>query len=134
VLDRAREQGLRAHQESLDARLRTEHALQLALQICLDVGAHLIAELGLGPPGDYRGVVSRLAQAGVLDEALAGRLANAAGLRNRLVHGYAQLDDHRVFAALDPAQLDDHRVFAALDHLDDLRQFAAASLRAAEER
>jgi len=120
VLDRAREQGLRAHQESLDARLRTEHALQLALQICLDVGAHLIAEFGLGPPGDYRGVVSRLAQAGVLDEALAGRLANAAGLRNRLVHGYAQLDDHRVFAAL--------------DHLDDLRQFAAASLRAAEER
>ena len=37
-------------------------------------------------------------------------MADAAGLRNRLVHGYADLDDAQVFAALE--SLDDLRAFA----------------------
>jgi predicted nucleotidyltransferase len=34
----------------VDVRLRAERALQLAIQIAIDVGAHLVSELGLSPP------------------------------------------------------------------------------------
>ncbi len=112
-LETTRRRGSDAYLASVDERLRTERALQLALQICLDVGAHLIAELGLRPPDEYRETFPRLAEAGLLEPELAVRLADAAGLRNRLVHGYADLDDAQVFSAL--------------EGLDDLRAFAVAA-------
>jgi uncharacterized protein YutE (UPF0331/DUF86 family) len=101
-----------------DARTRraAERELQLALQICIDVGAHLVAELGLGHPGTYGDVFRSLAEADVLDPELAARLVAAAGLRNLLVHGYADLDDRQVWAAL--------------NRLDDVRAFAAAAMAA----
>lgn len=74
--------------------------------------------MALAAPRTYREVFTGLAQAGILDRALAARLQEAAGLRNLLVHGYAELDDQRIFAAL--------------GRLDDLRAFAAAAARAAE--
>jgi uncharacterized protein YutE (UPF0331/DUF86 family) len=116
-LETTRRRGPEAYLASVDERLRTERALQLALQICLDVGAHLISELGLQPPDEYRETFPRLADAGVLEPKLAARLADAAGLRNRLVHGYADLDDAQVFSAL--------------EGLDDLRAFALAAATAA---
>jgi uncharacterized protein YutE (UPF0331/DUF86 family) len=100
------------------ARLATERALQVALQICIDIGAHLISELGLRRPDDYRGVFKSLADGTVIPRDLADRLGDAAGLRNVLVHDYVDVDDHKVFEAL--------------DQLDDLRAFAAAALEAAE--
>jgi len=112
------EAGQAAYLADPDERLRSERALQLAIQVCLDVGAHLVAGLGLAPPDEYRETFLRLGEAGVLGVDLARRLADAAGLRNLLVHGYADLDDAAVFAAL--------------GGLDDLRAFAAAALRAAE--
>lgn len=109
--------GLAAYLADADERLRAERALQLAIQVCLDVAAHLVAELGLRPPDEYRQTFVRLGEAGVLEPELAQRLADAAGLRNLLVHGYADLDDAAVFAAL--------------GGLGDLRAFAAAALAAA---
>lgn len=110
LLDAERAAGESAYGSDLRRRLQVERALQLAIQICLDVGAHLVAELGLGPPDDYRDVFLALAEAGVVPSDLGGRLADAAGLRNVLVHGYASLDDHLVYAAL--ADVDDLRAFA----------------------
>jgi uncharacterized protein YutE (UPF0331/DUF86 family) len=91
-------------------RLAAEHALQLAIQTCIDVGAHVVSELGLKAPADYRGVFESLCPAG-LDAQLAERLAAAAGMRNILVHGYLDVDDEAVWNALD--RLADLRAFAA---------------------
>ena len=44
-----------------------------------------------------------LGDAGVLEGGLATRLAPSAGLRNRLVHEYNGLDDHKVHGALGEA-------------------------------
>lgn len=115
MLERVRREGPQALVGDLDAQLKTQHALQLAIQICIDVGAHLIAEMGLRMPDDYRGVFMRLAEADVLEGTLAARLADAAGLRNVLVHGYVAVDNDRLWAAL--------------ERLDDLRAFAAAAER-----
>jgi uncharacterized protein YutE (UPF0331/DUF86 family) len=120
ILETARAAGEDAYLSDRDLRLRTERALQLALQVCIDVGAHVISELGVDAPESYRGVFATLANAEVLEPRLAERLGMAAGLRNLLVHGYADLDDRQVWAAL--------------GRLDDLRAFAAAVARAVDER
>lgn len=119
LLDAVRAEGQETYLGDLDMRLRTERALQLALQIAIDVGAHLVSELGMPPPGDYRGVFASLRDGGLIDARLAARLGDAAGLRNLLVHGYADLDDREIWRAL--------------GRLDDLRAFAAAALAATGE-
>lgn len=96
------------------SRLAAQHAIQVAIQVCIDIGAHLIAEQGPKMPADYRGVFGVLVAAG-LDVELAERLGDAAGMRNILVHGYLEVDDGAVWEAL--------------AHLDDLRQFAAFAQR-----
>jgi uncharacterized protein YutE (UPF0331/DUF86 family) len=116
LLDEVRAAGEQAYFDSSYTKLATQHALQLAVQICIDVGAHLIAEFGLPPADDYGGVFSRLEDADVLDADLAGRLRRAAGLRNLLVHAYAEVDDRKVWEAL--------------AGLDDLREYAVAVNRA----
>lgn len=109
-LDAIRAGGRDAYMAEWRTRLATEHALQLAIQTCIDVSAHMVSELGLKTPADYRGVFESLRPAG-LDPQLAERLAAAAGMRNILVHGYLDVDDDTVWNAL--AQLDDLRQFAA---------------------
>jgi len=113
-LDAIREAGRDAYAAEWRTRLAAEHALQLAIQACIDVGAHLVSELGLKAPADYRGVFESLCPAG-LDPGLAERLAAATGMRNILVHGYLDVDDDTVWSAL--------------ARLDDLRDFAAAAQR-----
>lgn len=118
VLEGVRRRGEAAYLDDRDTRLKAERALQLALQICLDVGAHLVSELRLEPPDDYRSVFRRLGAAGLIEPELADSLGEAAGLRNLLVHGYAELDDRQVWAAL--------------GRLQDLRAFAATAATAAD--
>jgi uncharacterized protein YutE (UPF0331/DUF86 family) len=52
---------------------------------------------------DFYSSFLALAELGALDAKLAKELAPAAGLRNRLVHEYDDLDDARVLAAIDDA-------------------------------
>jgi uncharacterized protein YutE (UPF0331/DUF86 family) len=109
-LDEIRAGGRDAYDAEFRTRLAAQHGVQLAIQVCIDIGAHLIAELGPKMPSDYRGVFEALCSDG-LDAGLADRLADAAGMRNVLVHGYLDVDDEAVWQAL--------------EHLDDLRRFAA---------
>jgi uncharacterized protein YutE (UPF0331/DUF86 family) len=81
-----------------------------AIRFCIDIGAHLIAELNLKLPSDYRGVFAALLPTG-LDAELGDRLGRAAGMRNILVHDYLGLDDEVVLSALE--NLEDLRLFAA---------------------
>lgn len=109
-LDEIREGGRQAFEADPRLRLATERALQLAIQACIDVAGHLVAELDLPLPPDYRSLFPELTAAG-LDSDLAARLGDATGLRNILVHDYLDLDKNVIWGAL--------------DHLDDLRGFAA---------
>lgn len=109
-LERLREKGRHTYEADFEVRLATEHALQTAVQICIDVGAHIIAEHGLPTPADYRAVFNILSSAG-LDVGLAERLSNAAGMRNVIVHEYLAINDDLVWEAL--------------ENLDDLRNFVA---------
>lgn len=87
--------------------------LYLALQECSDLALHLVADLGLGVPGEARAAFDALARGGVLDAELARRLGAAVGLRNRIAHEYGDLDLSKVYDAV-------------RDNLGDLDAYAAA--------
>lgn len=110
--ERIRVGGRAAYDATFRDRLAAQHAIQLAIQSCVDIGAHLIAELRLRMPDDYKGVFAVLREPLGLAPDLVERLSAAAGMRNVLVHNYLEVDDDKVWDAL--------------GHLDDLRQFAAA--------
>jgi uncharacterized protein YutE (UPF0331/DUF86 family) len=109
-VDRVRARGFEAYLADADSRLAAERGLQLAIQICIDVGTQLMVELRVRTASDYAGVFLNLGKAGHLPADLAERMAEAARLRNLLVHLYLDVDDKKVFAAL--GQLDDLREFA----------------------
>jgi uncharacterized protein YutE (UPF0331/DUF86 family) len=83
-----------------------ERRLQRAVGRMIDVNYHLITASGHPPPPDYHSSFSRLAEIGILEPDFARRIARAAGLRNRLVHEYDELDPQKVFDGLGEALRD----------------------------
>ena len=68
----------------------------VAIEVCIDVGRHVIASEGLRAPLDYADVFTVLADASLLSGTTAADLRDTARFRNLLVHGYARVDDTRV--------------------------------------
>jgi uncharacterized protein YutE (UPF0331/DUF86 family) len=93
--------------------------LFLAIQECIDLAAHWVADAGWGEPDDAASAFDVLAERAVVDRETATTLRAAAGLRNRIAHGYAMLDYARV-----------HR--EAQDGIPALRAFLAAITPAAD--
>lgn len=68
----------------------------LAIQECIDLAAHWVADEGWGEPDDAGGAFDLLADRGAITREWATALRGATGLRNRIAHGYALLDYDRV--------------------------------------
>lgn len=85
--------------------------LSRAVQVCVDIGAHLISGLEVPPPDTMGQTFDLLAQAGVLTPALARSLKMAVGFRNIAVHSYEAIDWNIV-----------HSI--AKNHLTDFSEFA----------
>ena len=83
-----------------------ERGLQLAAEIILDIGNHILsAHYGISAD-DYEDIIARLGDTGVIDESLRDRLAGLGGFRNILVHGYLRLDPRRVTEGIRRAPAD----------------------------
>lgn len=72
-----------------------------AIEGCLNVAQHLCASEGWGPPASNADALRLLGGRGVVAIPLAESMARAVGFRNVLVHGYVDVDDHRVVGFLD---------------------------------
>jgi uncharacterized protein YutE (UPF0331/DUF86 family) len=72
----------------------------------IDINYHLVTELGRPPPRDYHLSFKELGTLGVLDGSLATRIAACAGLRNRRVHEYDEIDPRIVHEAIRDAARD----------------------------
>jgi uncharacterized protein YutE (UPF0331/DUF86 family) len=90
-----------------------EHTLQLAIQACLDAASHVVSDDRLGEPRTNQELFGLLEQAGRISKDLSVKLRGAAGFRNILVHGYADIDVNVTRDVLE-------------HHLDDLLAFADA--------
>lgn len=88
-----------------------ERWLQVAIEACSDLAFHVVADAGWTPPTTGRGAFASLAAHGKLAPDLAARLGLTCGLRNLLVHDYAEVDRTQLAAAVRSA-LTDLRAFA----------------------
>ena len=70
--------------------------LFLAIQECIDLAAHWVADEGWGEPDDAGSAFDLLADRQVIDRDVATALRGAVGLGNRIAHGYALVDYARV--------------------------------------
>jgi uncharacterized protein YutE (UPF0331/DUF86 family) len=70
--------------------------LFLAIQECIDLAAHWVADAGWNEPDDAASAFDVLAERAAIERETATRLRAATGLRNRIAHGYAMLDYARV--------------------------------------
>lgn len=70
-----------------------------AVQLVIDLALSVCLDLRLGTPSGYGDAFRRMSDAGFLDQALASRLARAAGFRNVVAHAYESLDMARIHRA-----------------------------------
>jgi uncharacterized protein YutE (UPF0331/DUF86 family) len=84
----------RADDRNLDSAL---HRLQVAIQILIDVGSHVVAQLGLGAPETSHDILERLEKAGRLPSGATARFGKMFAFRNRVVHLYDRIDDDFVY-------------------------------------
>ena len=85
--------------------------LSRAVQICVDIGGHLISGLDEPAPDTMGQTFDILARAGVLDENLAHSLKKAVGFRNIAVHNYDAINWHIVHSIV-KHHLEDFSAFA----------------------
>ena len=83
-----------------------ERYLQRVIGRMIDINYHVTTEAGRPPPGDYHASFLALAELKILDREFAARIALSAGLRNRIVHEYNDIDPARVYEALQAAMKD----------------------------
>ncbi len=101
--------------------LAVKHALQVMTQALIDLGLHVCAASGVNGLETYRETARELAKAGLLTAPLAEILEQMIGLRNLLVHGYADISEHRLLGFLD-------------ERIDDFASIADGLERSLRER
>lgn len=69
-----------------------ERILELLIMTASDIVLHMIAAKGEPPPASYRASFLRAGELGIITSELSKSLAIGAGLRNILVHEYAEID------------------------------------------
>ena len=128
MVDEARVQRLLRHlvdtigylesEAGADASLRTQrrwldsikYNFITAIECAVDIGQHICATQGWGPPSTNAAVFDLLGTHGVLTRDAAANLMRVNGFRNVLVHDYVEVRDDLVIAHLD--RLTDLRTFA----------------------
>jgi uncharacterized protein YutE (UPF0331/DUF86 family) len=88
-----------------------ERDFQVAIRAALDIGAHLLAELSVDVPKDYKDIFLKLAEVGILPLDFVPRLVGMAKFRNVLVHLYLEVDLSKLYHYLQQ-DLDDLELFA----------------------
>ena len=89
------------------------HALQMAIEACIEIGTHICAADAHGVPSSYTETFQLLENGGCLAAGLASDLRAMARFRNRIVHFYWETDPDHVYGILK-------------EHLDDFDRYVKA--------
>lgn len=92
-----REVELREFFQDMDRQESVLFNLQMAVQNCIDLAAHIVAEKGLGVAGSTNELFYLLEEQGYLGQDLTEKMIRAIGFRNLIVHEYGKLDMEVVF-------------------------------------
>jgi len=80
--------------------------LERAVQLCVDIGSHILADTVDIGVGSMASVFSALAKKGIISGDLALHLARAVGFRNIAVHEYNELNWNIVYAIISERLVD----------------------------
>lgn len=87
--------GLRANGvdvRELAIRLQVERILSALVDLAVAINAHVVVQADLAAPPDMTSSFDAAATVGLIDPALARELRPSVGLRNIVIHAYADLD------------------------------------------
>lgn len=90
-----------------------ERTLQIMIETCVDIAAHVISDKGCRVPKTYADSFEILYEQGILNEALRKTMENMSKFRNVVVHDYEKVDAAIVVGILK-------------NHLDDFLQYRDA--------
>ncbi len=82
-----------------------------AVQVCVDIAAHVIADINAPAPASMAESFERLHQLGIISENTSVRMKKAVGFRNISIHEYQRIDWQIVYRIV-------------TEHLDDFKTFA----------
>jgi len=71
--------------------------LQMAIQNCIDIAAHIISEEGVGVPGSTNEMFYLLEDNGYISVDITEKMVKAVGFRNFIVHEYGKIELKQVF-------------------------------------
>ncbi len=71
--------------------------LQMAIQNCIDIAAHIISDEGFGVPGSTNEMFYMLEENGYLNRDITEKMVKAVGFRNLMVHEYEKIELDQVF-------------------------------------
>lgn len=86
--------------------------LTRAVQLCVDIAMHVLADTGEAAPVTMGDAFAALARQALISEPLSRRLRAAVGFRNIVVHSYQSID-WAIVHSLTHTGLEDFRTFAA---------------------
>ena len=95
-----REVDLVTYQSDWKTQRIVERTLHLAIESCMDVADHIVADRRLRVPATGTETFDVLGEAGMLPLVLSEALAKMVGFRNILLHDYARLDPEIVLRVL----------------------------------
>ena len=90
--------------------------LQMAVQNCIDIAAHVISDEELGVAGSTNEMFYILQENGYLSPALTEKMVGALGFRNLVIHEYGKIDLKKVYQI-------------AHEDVDDLEEYLSAIFR-----
>jgi uncharacterized protein YutE (UPF0331/DUF86 family) len=90
--------------------------LQMAIQNCIDIAAHVISDEELGVAGSTNEMFYMLQENGYLNPELTEKMVAAVGFRNLVVHEYGKIDLPKIYQI-------------ANESIDDLEEYLRTIMR-----
>lgn len=109
-IEAKRGNNLEAFTQDIDRQDIVLFNLQMAIQNCVDIAAHIVGEEGFGIPGSTNELFYLLEENGYLPLEITEKMTRAVGFRNLMVHEYAKIDIEQIY-------------IIAHEHLDDLNDY-----------
>lgn len=102
--------------ENVDVHDLLTFRLQQAVETCIDIATHIIAQLNSPQKETAKDAFLYLGERGIINKDLSEKMGKAADFRNRVVHGYNDFDFRLVFK--------DYK-----ENMRDLKEFGAEIIK-----
>jgi len=95
---------------NFDLQLIAERLIELLVEAASDINSYLLVQIYQQPPETYFDSFIEMGNRGIINRELSTKLAQSAGMRNRLVHQYDEINHQLVFEAI-PIALEQYPLY-----------------------